>query len=360
MRELIIVYIIIFAIALVYTISYLIYEKFYNRRVIHDLKVLVKIKNKVIKNIDNPRVIKRSIRSLKHKLQNKRYLIAFDRFINSEISEDELNKFMFEISPVFGYIIKKYKSQNDIYKAYLCYLLSEFSVNIENKNSILNFLVEECSSNSIYCSMIAIGGLVKIGDSNSIIDGFLVLSKKENMLQPKLVTEVLNSFKGDKIVLSDKLMENFDGFCEYVKVGIVNFLKENTEKYSNRLLMILQNESSIELKYAILRYYGKNKYDLALDYLLSLGNIYYDAKEWGYVSVICYALRIYDKAKVKDFLLKCCCSPNWEARERACQSIIFMFNDESINMVDNLNDKFASEMIRYQLSSVGGNNNGNI
>ncbi len=274
-------------------------------------------------------------KKLKRKLRHISYLIAFS---NCEIDNKE------KLTPLFNKLTDIYNKKNIIEKTYFVYVLSKFSLAYKNDNKIINFLINNSFSNSLYLSENCLKALYKLDNPKYIVKTFLKMNYENCNHHYKLLSDGLLNFKGDKKELSYMFLDNYNKFNNNFRLAIINYFIRIDIDLSKEMYKILLEETNKEVKISLLRYFGKHKYDKAKDKLIEFLN---DDYEYAIVSI--QSLQNYDGLDVVESLKKSLTSSNWYVRNRAARGLINRLSKDEINKLLKIDDKYAIDALNYQI-----------
>lgn len=351
---LVLIYIVIFVIILIISIFYKINENIYQGYINKKSLIYTEKAKKEINSLKNGIASPEHITYLSKQLKKDKNLQSFDLMISNlnKIDKKETNTYIYSITQVFNNIIRKFYHKSVLHQAYFAYLLAKYPINEEiEQKKIRKFLLYLCDSKSIYCRENALLGLIRLGDINTLTEALKNLSINGKITQDKLLTESLINFSGDTNILINELWNNFDAFSNLIKISIINYIRITSDNCCTKMHDLLKKETDEEIIYACLRYFGKYYYPEALDLILKIGNKAFDEANWGMVAVISSVLKIYKTPSTIDFLVRAISSPSWSARENASKTIIFVFKDKASRIINRYKDKFANDMVRYQIDS---------
>ena len=274
-------------------------------------------------------------KKLKRKLRHISYLIAFS---NCEIDNKE------KLTTLFNKLTDIYNKKNIIEKTYFVYVLSKFSLAYKNDNKIINFLINNSFSNSLYLSENCLKALYELDNPKYIVKTFLKMNYENCNHHYKLLSDGLLNFKGDKKELSYMFLDNYNKFNNNFRLAIINYFIRIDIDLTKEMYKILLEETNKEVKISLLRYFGKHKYDKVKDKLIEFLN---DDYEYAIVSI--QSLQNYDGLDVVESLKKSLTSSNWYVRNRAAQGLINRLSKDEINKLLKIDDKYAIDALNYQI-----------
>ncbi|MDD4154779.1 MAG: hypothetical protein PHT30_05170 [Bacilli bacterium] len=299
-----------------------------------------------------------SIKHLKYfqrAFKHHRNLQAFDIVFNELSFKDKKQAeiYIYALSPAFVPIVKNYRRKATLYQAYLAYLLSKYPIDITiEEGKISAFLLKLVESKSIYARENALRALAMFARAEDCVKALDVLAKNEKTTQVKLLTETLNNFRGDKEKYIALLLNNFKKYSSTIKVAILNYVRLVSDTCKDKIYALLRTETNEEVLFACLRYFMKYRYDEAFSYILQLGYEKLIQEDWGFVAVIALVMKNYSREKVLDFLGKAVTCKDWSCRENAAKTLIDLYGNQAMTIVKSFQDKYANEMVQYQIDAL--------
>lgn len=284
------------------------------------------------------------------KIKRKIYEEVFNRVI-IEFNEKKQNTSIVKefIKNFEGYIrnlIKRYnKSNSNIKKIYIIYILSEYKL---NRKYIGEFLIKALDTNDLYLRAMIYKALSNIGDIDTFIEALNYMSMNNQYLNEKIFTDNIDNFNGDKEKLNKSLINNISSFNYKIQLVIISHFRnvcENSVK--EELFEILwKSQCHKEVKASIIKYFGKVKYNLAKDKLIE----FLKNDEWEIKALSAKALGIYEYKDVLEALMESIEDSNWYIRLNSAMSIInFSENQDTIKNILNGKDRYARDIIIYSL-----------
>ena len=306
-----------------------------------------------LKKIASGREIEKShAKHLIKKLRNVDNLKAFHLALEKHKDNNAIEPYLPQLGKVFVLLAAEYEKQQSINKAYFGYEMSQYpNAFSETTKSISEILISYLYDKSVYCRENALQALYQLRNEESIIRAVKILDNRKVYYNSKLLTDGLYSFKGSHEKLSVKLLDNFSLFHEPLQVAIINYLKLININLSERLFGLLTDKNSNdEIKFALIRYYGKHYYEPAkkvlIDYLLQN-----NGEEWESAALSARALSNYKDRQVIDVLKTSLSSRNWYVRLNTASSLCEMkVSEEEFLDIINGNDRFAREILQYTFS----------
>ncbi|MBQ9134372.1 MAG: hypothetical protein IJX64_07555 [Clostridia bacterium] len=286
------------------------------------------------------------------KLRHVNHLMAFDKTLEALYIEDpqKIKAYVEKLSAVFIYLTFVYRKKNKLQMAYFPYIIKKYQLfrgyNISIVTDVMLDLVREPA---LYCRENALQALYSIGDADSVIEALCILDVGAYYHHPKMITDGLLSFCGDREKLADKLWDKLPTFSERMQVSVLDYFRFCSGEYCEPILRLLASgDLGDEATYSCIRYFGKYAYEPALPQLLRFAEIT-DENRWEYTAITATALAIYPCRETEAILRSMLHSRNWYVRFNASQSLERQ-GLEYTDLVDIFegDDRYAGEIMRYR------------
>ena len=298
-------------------------------RKINDYSIIKKTKKIQILIDEN------NIKSLKRKLKHTSYLIAFSY---CDFEND------IELADLFTKLLNTYSKKSIIEKTYFVYVLSKFPSIYENNKQIINFLINNSYSNSLYLSENCLKAIYKTSNPTYVLKAFEKMNYMDCNHHYKLLSDGLLTYEGDKNKLCYLFLNNYEKFSSNYRLAIINYFNRIDIDLTKELFNLLLNEKDKEVKIALIRYFRNHKYDLAKEELIKLTK---DDFEYAVTSI--QSLRDYDGTDIIEALKNNLTDSNWYIRNRAAEVLVYKLPKKEIIKLLKIDDKYAKDSITYQL-----------
>lgn len=337
----------------------LIFIYFYFFILLYDFGVLVRKKNekkrnenkrkrifKLINNSDNSNNLKKLERYLRN-VNNLYSLCSLMEEDNSNIVT-VLNEPKF--NSVFISLMYTYKRKSTIERAYFSYVLSYIVIDDER---VIEFLKKCLYDKSVYSTENSLNALYKIGNVDSIIAAYRIISNNNLPYNHRLLTDGMNNITHiDLDYFYKKIVENFYYFNSELKIGLVNYFREKKYTLCKELIYkdLLENRQEKEITIAMIRYFTKIQYvDAYKLFIERLNTNFY--KDFEYDVVMIQTLRNYDSKETLLLLTKLLKSSNYYVRLNSAKVLKHLVKD--LREIDIQDDNFAKDMLIYMMSQEG-------
>lgn len=348
-------------------VSLVIFDIFYmfakassNKKISSNKKVFYyPIKEEILKLKKGESVSVKHKKYLFKRLKNIKYLLEFNNALSKLESEekDYIYKYLYEVHMIFIDLSVYYRKRPDMEKAYFAYLISQHGFcKIMIQSPLINTMFFLLNEKSVYCRENAMKAIYSFCDEVLVVNALKILDKDKRILHKKLITDGLLSFKGDQKKLSNVLWKNFNSFSNNLKISIVDYFRFSKKDFKYELLPYLKDEDTfIELKYSIIRYYGSVYYEDAKYVLLDL--IKNNKNNWELIAIATTSIALYKDKDTIEVLKSMLCNKNWHVRLNAANSLVRIgISDNDINEILNGSDNYAKEILLYCLNSLENKN----
>lgn len=329
---------------------YLLYEKIVgmynlNKRKKYERELIPYI-DRLIAQIEEEYINEEELNKLKNELKDKiKREIVRDRIIYymESFIGDIRNKLirLSEESGLVEYEIKKLSDKDDFKVALSCRKLGEMRSKLPN-SALLNVL----SRNQLDIKYHSLMALTKIGDMDSFVEGFDILSKS-SVLSERSLIEIADSFQGDKHVLYKRMINHENPFISSVFIKSAGNYVDT--KISQEISKFISDED-------------KNKKIAAIKSIGQIGDIRFIDKiigalkdeSWEVRAVAAKSLGKFQDSKALQELKKTLKDREWWVRYNSAWSIIRIPGGvEVVEDVLNEEDKFAKDILISAVENSG-------
>lgn len=348
------VYIAICVSMIFYNIIYVFILKHRERALVSDSEKLKKILNEQINILKKGEEI-----SEKHKkflcreLDKTSGITAFDKALE-EVFEKEAEiteKYLVDTFSVFETLTHRYISKDTLKIAYFPYILHKYNIlkHYEGER-LIDVLLDLLRSVNVYCRENTLKALYSMQRPDIVQRALKVIDTNLSFHHPKLISDGLMLYKGDKDELKSTLFESFPHYSVQMKVNILNYFRFAGIRCNSEMFEILKNEKeNNELRFSAIRYFEKFPSDDAEPVILNLAENL-ENRTWEYQTIATSALKSYPGETTFRILVKNLSSSNWHVRQNSavsCEKLGYTYQD-LINIFDG-NDRYAREIMRYRL-----------
>lgn len=294
-------------------------------------------------------VNKKNLKVMTKKLAHIDELKAFDLALQKHQRSNNIEPYIFYLGKIFADLSKKYEKQESINKAYFAYVIACHATHLKSSRiTISEQMITYLDDKSVYCRENTLQALYQFGDEDYVVRALKILDNRGVYYNSKLLSDGLFAFSGNHEKLSLKLLELFPLFNQSMQIAIINYLKLTDLDFRTHLFEILiEEKANNELRFALIRYYGKHYYEPAknilLEFLLGKNN-----KEWEFAALSARALSIYQEPQVVQALKKALSNKNWYVRFNGASSLVEMkASKQELQDIMDGNDRYAKEILQY-------------
>ena len=339
---------------ILYNIIYVFILKHRERALVSDSEKLKKILTQQIDILKKGGVI-----SEKHKkflcreLDKTSGITAFDKALEEVFAkEPELTpKYLVDTFSVFETLTHRYISKDTLKIAYFPYILHKYNILKHHEGERLtSALFDLLRSVNIYCRENTLKALYSMQRPDIVARALKVIDTNLSFHHPKLISDGLMFYKGDKEELKKTLFTYFSDYSVQMRVNILNYFRFAGIRSDSKMLEILKNEKeNNEVRFSTIRYFEKFPSADAEPVILNLAENL-ENRTWEYQAIATSALKSYPGNMTFRILVKNLSSSNWHVRQNSavsCEKLGYTYQD-LISVFDG-NDRYAREIIRYRL-----------
>lgn len=280
-------------------------------------------------------------------------ITAFDKALEKIYKEEpELcEKYLYETFSVFEHLTHRYISKDTLKIAYFPYILHKYNIlkHYESKR-LKDVLLDLLRSVNVYCRENTLKALYSMRDPDIVSKALKIIDTNLSFHHPKLISDGLMLYKGDKNELKEVLLKNLSGYSVQMKVNILNYFRFAGIRCDEEMLKMLKDEKeNKEIRFSAIRYFEKNPTEEAKPIIIELARNL-EKRIWEYQAIATSALKAYPCEQTFEILVKNLSSPNWHVRHNSaisCEMLGYTYQD-LIEVFDG-DDRYAREMIRYRL-----------
>lgn len=264
---------------------------------------------------------------------------------------EKLDFWIESIRPVFVKIGSRYLKKNVMDKAYYSYVIWKNRLcGSTDKDAITRYMLKLICEHSIYCRENALQALYSGGSTEVVIKAYKIMQRHQIEHSQKLVTDGLISFPGNKAELAESIWKEWEKFNPYYQAAFINFMRLTVDNFGERLLALLNlPETEREVKFAVIRYLRRHKYEAAAPVLQKIVREW-KADDWEFPALAASALENYPSKETIYALYEGMHSTSWYVRSNASDSLIRAAGEQDVmDEVLLRSDKYAMDMLRYKL-----------
>lgn len=302
----------------------------------------------------------RSLRRLDRALGRLSGLEALDRMLPGVATRDpELyGRFLVLITPALERLARRYEEGSPLRRAYFSYIVSRWYIKRPADVRVTRALLGIARTESLFARQGAFSALAHVGSVRDLVEAASALEVSGVFHHPRLVTETLLAFPGDREELAGELARRFEEFRPAMQAAIIDFgrlasLDHLTDQASadSRMWLkgILESPATHpEVRIACVRYFGRYPWEGVSDLLRQLAERA-DADSWECAAVAAAALGRYPGSETVAALRRCLSSNVWYVRHNAAQSLCDLGLElDDLRDVLEGDDRIARDAIVYR------------
>lgn len=295
---------------------------------------------------------------LERKLKKIDVLVAYHNAVVQAMSEQEtasrMPYYLDLCSVTYQTLALAYRKRPPMERAFMAHLLSIYRPNIQKAEQLPEILLSYFDRSTIFCRENILKALYATGQSSAVIQALSLLNDQGFYHHPRLISDGLSSFTGNKSQLAAQLWKRCSAWNEQLQVAVVQFATNLSREFSNDFLAALCDKNTpLETRFALIRYFQRWRYPTARAVLLELLR-YEDVFGGGLSISAAAALSNYPGATVRNALRKALHSRNWHVRRNAAASLVSLGGSyHDVDLLREEGDVYAAEMLEYTLESSG-------
>ncbi len=296
-------------------------------------------------------VSEEDINFLKKKLKRIHNLYIFEDVLSDFFSKNPtlVLEYCKNVSGVFHYLSGIYREKSSLQKAYFTHVLSLFPDIIQDDdNSIHYAMMHFVFDSSIHCRENAMLFFYHKGSYKQVVNSLKKINHRDLYYSPKLMSDDLLEFRGDKLKLTSLLLADYDDFSYPFQIAIINFIRlSDGDRRKEIFHKLLSHKYHKEVELAMIRYFATHYFVDIIELFLKILNDH-DTYNFEYRLVTAFSLGNYDSPVVHQALIKCLTDENFYVRKNAAVSLSQMsLTNEEVKQIMGLKDSYAKEMFTY-------------
>lgn len=246
-----------------------------------------------------------------------------------------------------------YSRKPSLEKAYYASVCNRMPVSKhENYHVLADLLLTYLDDPSIYCKENVLKALYHFGLAKPIVSALHHLSGTRQLHDPKLISDGLLTYSGDKTELIEQLYDELPYFQTDYQIALINFfrLEPAAEILKDRLITLINDhQTNIDLTCAVLRYYTKFPVTAYQSIIIAcLEGDEYELTDWEPRSVAASALVSYPSPETVEALIRSIYSKHWYVRRNSAQALaVLKVPLEELSEVFEGDDSYAKNQLNY-------------
>ena len=285
---------------------------------------------------------------LKRKLVQPKELLAYIDALEL-LKEEKVYKHYLQLSlPLYQHLAIQYKKKESLYRTLLAHTIAYYSLPLQGDDSLLvEILLSYLDDSTLNCREKVFYALFHLGNIGGIENAISRFNDEQWFHHEKLLLDGLLHFQGHQDELITRLWSHYGRWNQSIIIAIIHYITEMSGHYHDLFLPLLDHQNTdIEIKIAILRYFGKYPSPQAREYLYDILDD--PQSDVHLVIVAVFVLDQYQNLKSIRYLKKALHHSNWYVRYNAAHSLAsFQLGKEFYQDVFDGDDCFAREMLNY-------------
>lgn len=353
-NKVIYLYILICIALLLYNMFFIFYSKRQNKKYYEYEAMWKKIVKKQLIIIKHGGSVEQKHKDLlESRLMNMNKLISYSHVLETFRNEGEnIEDYLKEVYTVIQSLAYKYKKKEVSDRAFFVFFISNNPpCDGKEYNTLMSILISYLDDSNIYYRENILKALYALGNTQAVVNAFQIINARRWFHHPKLLSDGLITFKGDKEKLAEALWDNYKIWEENIVISIIKFITLSSYQFNERLYLKLKSEETgLEVKIAIIRYFKRHEYEpvhsLLINYLSGEDSIEENIK-----IVAASALENYSGEKTITALKEALKDSNWYVRYNAALSLkkLNLDIDKYKDIIEG-NDVYAKEMFNYVMT----------
>lgn len=297
----------------------------------------------------NNKASAKHVKFILQKLKKIKNLLAYyEASVLLMHQKEDIARYFDIYTKYFSNLALFYENRQVMEKAFFAYFLASFHDHIHEKNRISEIMLRYLDNSNIYVRENVLLCLYSLGNAEAIIQALTILNDNGWYHDKRLLSDGLLQFNGDKIILINQLWEKMFLWDENFQIAIIQAAQRISgnfvEQFYNKMI---DDDISVETKFAFIRYFQTWYYPEAGEYLRSL--LSEENRDKGGLSIVAASALInYPDEKTHEVLLNAVLSKNFFVRYNAAKTLVHMGFDENDKLsIINTKDKYAIEVIKY-------------
>ncbi len=243
-----------------------------------------------------------------------------------------------------------YRKRPAMERAFFAYVIASFHTSdVGNNDMLAEILLSYLDHSTVFCRENVLQALYALGREQAVEHAFDLLNERGQYHNPKLISDGMIRFTGDREALALRLWKHRGDWEEPLTVGVVQFASQfPSEAVSDAFAAALESESlSNEICFALIRYFGRHVRESVRPVLLRFLEASSDEKRELAIPAAS-VLASYPCEETKHALMRALTSRNWYVRRNAAMSLKRIgITDADIESIRSGGDRYALEMLEY-------------
>lgn len=281
-------------------------------------------------------------------------LLVFNEVMSVKIQTrpQEVRSFFLEHPAEFRALAREYGRKPAMERAFFAYVIASFHPPLtEESDPLVETLLGYLDSSTVYCRENVLSALYTLGSCQGVEHVCSILNEWGWFHSPKLLSDGMMRFAGDKEALVRRLWQHRREWDEALVTAVVQFATMLPgDAFAQPFLDALEHEKlPLELRFSLVRYFQHHACPQAEPLLLRLMEVH--TGEQGQLAIAAAAsLSAYRSPEARQTLKDSLHSRNWHIRYNAAASLGRLGLDgDEVEEIRSSGDRYATEMLDYAL-----------
>lgn len=295
------------------------------------------------------------LRKLERKLSKTEELIAYVDALDSLNEHDTFEIYLQNTFVAQQTLALKYAKKDSMNRAFFAYTISKYPSCIGEKfRPIMRILISYLDNSTVYCRENSLKALCALGNIQAVENALQILNDYHWFHHKKLLSDGLATFRGDKEKLMEVLWKHINDWDENIMISVVQFITICGGQYQEVFFpMLLSDNTSIEIRLGIMRYYRRYFYEPVREILYSF--LQDDNIDENLIIVAAIVLDRYPGEETIDILKEALHHHNWYVRRNAASSLYNLGVElDTLDNILNGDDRYAKDMLNYKYQVKAG------
>lgn len=274
-----------------------------------------------------------------------------------EENPQECQRYLQDIAPVLERLVHWYSTKSDLRFAFFSFIVGKWYAKRPADSRLVETLLAAVRTRPFYARQNALMALATIGGAQSLADAVVDIGHVKTFHHPKLLTEALLAYPGDRAELARELTARFSEFRPDIQAAIINFGRmadivyldeEDRTGRRQRLKSLMTNpKTDIEVRLACIRFFTRDPWNDVAGDLIDFA-AHDEAESWECAAVAASALAKYPGEQTVAVLKACLSSRVWHVRHNAARSLRTLgVRIDELQDVLGAGDRFAKDTVLY-------------
>lgn len=299
--------------------------------------------------------------SEEHQRQMKREFVRTDSLVSygnalDRISVKEpamVDEYIFACQETIQFLASRYRKKDSMDQAYFAYLISRHYPCCYNEyNPLMELLISFLHGSSVYCKENVLKALYALGNCEAVETALQLFNDQQWFHHPKLLSDGLLTYKGDKEELADRLWSHYRQWNQEIMLSVIRFITGFTESYREVFFsLLIEEDTELEIKLSVFRYYRKYPYEPVRPLLIK--ELLDENSDDSPKIVAASVLSSFPGEETTAALKQALHHPNWYVRYNAAASLAQLKTQPwELQDIFTGEDQYAKEILEYMLEDV--------